>query len=109
MPHAARLRDRALAWPRAGVVEVPLRTWQPASKELHARPGTHPDEGPSLTLGGAVGRSLVDPPPALVEDLRVLFQRCEAGRYAGAGFGASDTPLAQSALDIAGRLERELG
>jgi len=38
--------------------------------------------------------------------LRKVFERCEAGRYAGAGIAAG--PAAREALDAAGRLEREL-
>lgn len=47
--------------------------------------------------------------PALLDDLRLLFQRSEAGRYAGAQFPNADTSLMESAQQIAARLERALG
>ncbi|MCP5118365.1 MAG: protein BatD [bacterium] len=44
----------------------------------------------------------------VVESLGLVFQRSEAGRYAGGGFGDADTPLADSTLQAARELEAAL-
>jgi hypothetical protein len=46
----------------------------------------------------------------MVEDLAKLFERCEAGRYAGAAFRGQDpASLKAAALDTIGKLEQALG
>jgi len=44
-----------------------------------------------------------------VDQLRLLFERCEAGRYGGAAYADADATLSETALELAGKLERMLG
>lgn len=58
----------SLSWQRDEMVRVPLRTWQPHGKSIYWRPPQHPEDGPTLAFGSAVGRSIFDPPLDLFEN-----------------------------------------
>jgi len=54
-----------LSWPRTELVRACPHPWAPAGMPMHLTPPG--DSGPVLTNGGAIGRSIVSPPLALLE------------------------------------------
>jgi alpha-mannosidase len=54
-----------LSWPRTELVRACPHAWASASMPMHWTPPG--DSGPILTNGGAIGRSIVSPPLALLE------------------------------------------
>ena len=117
-----------MAAPRAAL--SPRRAFRQLSKDLRSLKAGDTDEyysavlealrrylGGKLALpAGAV--TFADVRPALeqrgvdeetIRSLGQLFERCEAGRYAGAAFGDQEpSALAQTAREIARKLERSL-
>jgi hypothetical protein len=84
----------------AGVLDS-LRRYLGDKLGVTAASLTFADVKPALERRGADGKT--------VEQLGQLFDRCEAGRYAGAAFGSADpSELAQSVEDIARKLEEAL-
>ncbi len=56
-----------LSWERTDVVRAPLRGWSPRSMPMHWQAPDRPDDGPVQVAGGAIGRSMVEPPASLLE------------------------------------------
>ena len=84
----------------AGVLDA-LRQYLGGKLGVRAASLTFADVKPALESRGAG--------EATVERLRQVFDRCEAGRYAGAAFGSADpSELVMSVTEIARKLEESL-
>ena len=56
-----------LSWERTDVVRAQLRIWQPHGMPMHEVPPSRQEDGPTLVLGGAIGRGIVDLPKEIIE------------------------------------------